>query len=214
MTEVISWNVQGGLGVDGVHSLERLARVVSELGDPDIICLQEISQHMQDVDGGLGIDQIAAFKSLFQSYEPIFGPAVDRAGDEPGRRRRFGNLVLSRLPVLQVFLHPLPQPADPNVRHMPRQATEVVVDTGTRVLRVITTHLEFHSEAQRIAQVSRLRGLHEEIGENVSRPGLDPGDGLYACAPRPQSAVLCGGASSVSPASSASTWAAPPPMYA
>lgn len=192
MTEVITWNVQGGRGVDGLHSLERVARVVSGLGDPDIICLQEISQHMPDVDGGVGIDQIAEFEGLFQSYEPVFGPAVDRAGDEPGRRRRFGNLVLSRLPVLQVFLHPLPQPADPAVEHMPRQATEVVVDTGTGALRVITTHLEFHSETQRIDQVSRLRTLHEESCENASRPGLDPGSGIYASVPRPQSAVFCG----------------------
>lgn len=192
MTEVITWNVQGGRGADGVHSLERIASVVSELGDADVICLQEISQHMPDVDGGLGIDQIAELEGLFQSYEPVFGPAVDRGGDEPGHRRRFGNLVLSRLPVLQVFLHPLPQPADPAVEHLPRQATEVVVDTGAGALRVITTHLEFHSQAQRIAQVCRLRDLHEEVCENASRPGRDPGGGIYAYLPRPQSTVLCG----------------------
>jgi endonuclease/exonuclease/phosphatase family metal-dependent hydrolase len=192
VTEIITWNVQGGRGVDGVHSLERLAGVVSGLGDADIICFQEIAQHMPDVDGGLGIDQIAELEGLFPSHEAVFGAAVDRAANQTGPRRRFGNLVLSRLPVLQVFLHLLPQPADPAVLHMPRQATEVVVDTGTGTLRVVTTHLEFHSEVQRMAQVSRLRALHEEVCANVSRPGRDPGGGVYAPVARPHRAVFCG----------------------
>ena len=192
MTEIISWNVQAGRGVDGVQSLERIARVVLQMGDPDIVCLQELSQYMPDIDGGREIDQIAELQSLFSSYEAAFGPALDRAGGAAGRRRRFGNLILSRLPVLQVFLHALPQPADPTVKHMPRQATEVVIDTDTGPLRVATTHLEFHSESQRLAQVSRLRSVHQEICENALRPASDPGSGIYAAFPRPQSAVFCG----------------------
>ncbi len=66
------------LGVDEVRSLERLARVVSELGDPDIICFQEVSQYMPDMDGGLGINQITGLEGLFQPYESVFGPAVER----------------------------------------------------------------------------------------------------------------------------------------
>ncbi len=110
MTEIITWNVQGGLGADGRHSLERIARIILEMGDPDVICLQEIAQNMPDIDGGRDCDQIAAIGGLLPGYEAVFGPAIDRAGVAPGRRRRFGNLILSRLPVLQVFLHPLPQP--------------------------------------------------------------------------------------------------------
>ena len=192
MIEIITWNVQGGLGADGRHSLERLARIISGLGDADIICLQEIAQYIPEIDGGHECDQIADLGRHFPAYEPVFGPAIDRPGKTPGRRRRFGNLILSRLPVLQIFLHPLPQPADSTIKHMPRQATEIVVDTGAGALRIMTTHLEFHSEAQRIAQVARLRTLHEEVCENSSRPGLDPGEGLYARVPRPPNAIFCG----------------------
>lgn len=192
MIDIITWNVQAGLGVDGVQSLERIARVVLQMGDPDVICLQEVCQYMPDLDGGHDADQIAELQMLFGAYEPVFGPSLDRIGHERGRRQRFGNLILSRLPVLQAFLHSLPQPADPHVRHIPRQATEVVVDAGWGALRIVTTHLEFHSNVQRHAQVMRLRSMHREIDDNVVRPAQDPGSGLYATAPRPLSAVYCG----------------------
>jgi len=37
-----------------------------------------------------------------------------------GSRRQFGNVVFSRLPVLQAFRHLLPFPADPEVPGMQR----------------------------------------------------------------------------------------------
>lgn len=192
MTEIITWNVQAGLGVDGINSLERIARVIQEFGDPDVICLQEISRYMPDNDGGRDIDQVAALTGLFPSHAPAFGPALNLAADTASRRRCFGNLILSRLPVVQIFLHALPQPADPGVKHMPRQATEVIVDGGSRTLRITTTHLEFHSESQRLAQVGALRSVHEEICTNALHPGHDPGAGIYTLRSRPCSAVLCG----------------------
>ena len=67
----------------------------------------------------------------------MFGAAIDRAGAD--KRMRFGNLVLSRLPVLQAFTHPLPQPAAPGVKHMQRQATEIVAETPSGPMRVVTT---------------------------------------------------------------------------
>ena len=192
MIKIITWNIQCGLGTDGLHSLDRIARVINNLGDPDIICLQEVSQHMPDLDGGHDIDQCAELQSLFPSYTPVFGPAVDRVRTEHTQRQALGNLILSRLPVLQIFLHPLPQPADSSVKHMPRQASEIVVDTGASILRVVTTHLEFHSQTQRLAQISRLRDLHLEVCGNVIKPGLNPGHGTYVTKPRPVSTVYCG----------------------
>ena len=192
MIEIITWNVQAGLGVDGEQSLERIAEVVSRMGDPDVICFQEVCQYMPYLDGGHGADQIAELQMLFGAHEPVFGPSVDRIGHEQGCRQRFGNLILSKLPVLQAFCHSLPQPADPDVKHIPRQATEVVVDTKRGPLRIVTTHLEFHSDVQRRAQVTHLRSMHQETWENLLRPAQDPGDGLYAAAPRPLSAIYCG----------------------
>lgn len=191
MTELLSWNIQCGLGVDGRVDLRRIVSVIKEMGDPDVICLQEVSRFMPDLDGA-GADQVEALATGFPGMAPLFGAAIERHAQAGPGRASFGNLILTRLPVLQVFRHPLPQPPDPAVKHMPRQATEAVVETATGPLRVVTTHLEFHSQTQRLAQVTRLRELHAEIDGNERKPGAQPEDGPYAPTPRPVSCAHCG----------------------
>lgn len=189
--QMVSWNVQAGLGVDGAVDFARIASVIAAMGDADVVCLQEVAQHVRGIGGGG--DNVAALCGHFPGWHAVFGPAFDRAPAAPGEpRSRFGNLVLSRLPVLQSFTHPLPQPADPTTKHMPRQATEVVVAADGGPLRILTTHLEFHSEAQRLAQARRLLALHEEVRDAERHPPRAPAAGPYAAAPRPVTTVLCG----------------------
>lgn len=185
MIEILTWNIQCGLGMDGRVDLGRIADVVQAFGSPNVICLQEVCRFMPELDGS-GADQVEILAAAFPGTTPIFGAAIERGGSS------FGNLILSRLPVVQAFRHPLPQPADPQVRHMPRQATEVTVTSARGPLRIVTTHLEFHSERQRQAQMRRLRSLHAEIAENERTPGVTPPDGPYAAIPRPAGCVICG----------------------
>ncbi len=192
MIEIVSWNIPAGLGCDGKVDLDRIAATIRALSDPDLICLQEVARHMPDVDGGAGSDQAAHLSSCFPDHQAAFGPALDREGKTPGTRAQFGNLVLSRVPVLQIFRHLLPQPAAGGVQHMVRQATEVVVALPSGALRVIGTHLEAWVAAQRDAQIGRLRGLQQEVSDNLAEPPLDPGTGPYQAVPRPASAVICG----------------------
>ena len=187
MTVVLTWNIQAGLGCDGVTDLGRIAATI-RARDPDIVCLQEVARNVPEMAGGE--DQVERLAGLFPGHHAVFGAAIDRTGAE--QRMRFGNLVLSRLPVLQVFTHPLPQPAAPGVKHMPRQATEIVAGTPAGPMRVVTTHLEYHSETQRIAQAEFLRRLQAEVEENAAAPGRDTGTGIYALVPRPASALYCG----------------------
>lgn len=193
MIAVLSWNIQCGRGVDGRVSLERIADTIADQGVPEVICLQEVARHDPACDG-VGADQAARLAALFPHHCPVFGAALDRLGDHGGRRQ-FGNLILSALPVVQAFRHPLPQPpdADPAVRHMARQATEVVVAAPSGPLRVVTTHLEYHSAPQRDAQLARLRALHEEVARLEQRPPAPVAPpSPYAPAPRPGDLVLCG----------------------
>lgn len=192
MTAVLSWNIQNGKGTDDEVSLARIADVISNMGDPDIICLQEVSRHLQLFGADTGADQIAELNNLFPGYEIIFGIAIeaDRNGTVP--RWQYGNATLTRLPIASVFTHPLPQPADGNVRQMPRQATEITVVTATGRLRIINTHLEFHSKQQRLAQIARLRGLHQEVADNAKAPPNYDVDGSYQQLHRPESCVICG----------------------
>ena len=78
-----------------------------------MLCLQEIADNYPHprLAGSAGEDQFALLATLLPGYTAIPGVAVDHPG-EGGRRRRFGNMILSRLPVQQVFRHLLPYPAD------------------------------------------------------------------------------------------------------
>ncbi len=192
MTTILTWNIQCGLGCDGEHDLSRIADHIRNMGDPDVICLQEISRFMPELDGGKGEDQVAILSGLFPGYETLFGAAINRSDNHGCNRRQFGNLVLSRLPVLQVFFHPLPQPHDAGIKHMPRQLSEVVVACASGPLRVLTTHLEYHSSVQQLAQVNAIHGLHQQVCDNIRWAGLNPGSGPYNLVARPETTVVCG----------------------
>jgi endonuclease/exonuclease/phosphatase family metal-dependent hydrolase len=183
MTTITTWNIQNGKGCDGRIDVPRIAQVIRKLGQTDVICLQEISRHDPAYAGGA--DQVAELAAQFPGYETIFGPALVRG------KRQYGNLLLSRLPLLQVFNHLLPHPAAGGVKHMQRQAIEAVVETKAGALRVMTTHLEYYSAAHRAAQIERLRAVQSEVADNEARPPK-PGTSPYDVQPRPASLVLCG----------------------
>lgn len=183
MTAILSWNIQCGLGCDGVFDLARIARVAKAMGEADVICMQEVTRNDPAIADGA--DQTAQLAALFPGYQVVFGPGLDRPP------RQFGNLILSRLPVLQVFHHLLPHPAQGGIKHMQRQAIEVVVQTGAGPLRVMTTHLEYYSIAHRAAQIGRLRELQAEVAANEASPPKGASS-PYDAVPRPASLVLCG----------------------
>lgn len=188
MTSILTWNIQCGRGCDGRFDLARIARVAEAMGDSDVLCFQEVARN--DPQYGDGADQLTELQALFPRHQAFFGVALDRAGTGT-QRRQFGNLLLSRLPVLQVFFHLLPHPAEGGIKHMQRQAIEAVVGTPTGPLRVVTTHLEYYSAAHRAAQIERLRALQAEVAGNEARPPK-PAASPYDPVPRPASLVLCG----------------------
>ncbi len=196
MTTILSWNIQAGLGVDGRVDMVRIARTVRALADADVICLQEVegrgSGGPADDAERVREDQFETLRHLFPGHAGVIGTGVERAETGAASMYRFGNMVLSRLPILSVFRHLLPQPATPGTRHMQRQATEVTVRSSGGPLRVVTTHLEYHSPVQRRTQVERLRELHVEVAGQARHSGPAEDTGPYARIARPPSAVFCG----------------------
>lgn len=186
---ILSWNIQFGLGVDGRVDLPRIAATCRALGDADVLCLQEVSIGFGELAPAAAGDQVAELARLFPDHEPVFVPAVDRPG--AGGRRRFGNLILSRAKVLDVVAHALPRPADPAVINMQRHALEATVAAGDGALRIVTTHLEFHSHAQRLAQTARLAALESEWMARARTPS-PAGKGPYGALPPVAGTVLCG----------------------
>ncbi|HSA90620.1 MAG TPA: endonuclease/exonuclease/phosphatase family protein [Burkholderiales bacterium] len=184
---LLSWNVQWCRGMDGRVDPKRIAAEARRLADPDVLCLQEIARNFPEMEGSAGEDQVLELMRALEGYEGFFVPAVDIPGKR--RRRRFGNLVLTRLPVGRVMRHPLPWPAAPAVQTMPRAAVEVVVEPGFGPLRVTTTHLEYYSAQHRGAQIDRLKQIHLEAcapHQHVDEPGS------YESHEGSASAIVCG----------------------
>jgi len=192
MIQILSWNIQNGKGVDGEVSLKRIADVIDAMGPPDVICLQEVSRGLALPGCDGKPDQVAELSALFPGFETIFGAAVDSGAPGGGERWQFGNALLTRLPVLSLLCHILPRPAARGIRHMTRQATETTLAGDSGPLRIVNTHLEYHSLTQRLAQVDRLRDLQREAMEQRSDPPEVRPDGPYSAVPRPVDALLCG----------------------
>ena len=161
--KLITWNAQWSRGVDGRVDPARIVAEAKRLADFDVICLQEVADNFPDprLAGNSDADQFAAFAGLLPGYEAVSGFGADHPG-EGGRRRRFGNMILSRLAVRQVHRYLLPSPVDPGVDGMPRVAVEAVIAVPFGDVRVITTHLEWYSAMQRGAQVDALRAIYAE----------------------------------------------------
>ena len=192
MTSILSWNIQNGIGCDGEISLSRIADVIGKMGEPDVICLQEVSRDLALLDNLEGPDQAVELAELFPDYEVVFGAAIEACDTATGHRWQFGNALLSRAPILSVARHLLPRPAVPDTRYMTRQATEAVVKTPDGELRVINTHLEFHSQVQKFAQIERLREIQTEITAEQSEPRQVDFTGPYQEVSRPLETILCG----------------------
>jgi len=124
---LLSWNVQWCRGLDGNVDPGRIASQVQAMG-VDVACLQEIASNFPELPGSKGEDQPVALWKDLPEYEPIVGWGVD-VPSRTGMRMRFGNMILSRLPVARILRHSLPWPASPDAPSMPRVAVEAALET-------------------------------------------------------------------------------------
>jgi endonuclease/exonuclease/phosphatase family metal-dependent hydrolase len=192
MMNLITWNIQCGRGCDGRVDFKRIVDTALAMADVDVLCFQEVGRDHPGYLGSVGEDQFAALAGLLPGYRRIEGVATDTPGPD-GTRRQFGNVIFSRLPVLQIFPHLLPWPADPRRQGMQRVALEAVLRAKTQLVRVTTTHLEYYSAKQRAAQLEKLRELHAESAahaNDAARP--DTVGEPFEVFTRPVSGILTG----------------------
>jgi endonuclease/exonuclease/phosphatase family metal-dependent hydrolase len=155
----VGYNIQYGKGKDGAFDL---ARVCAALAGADIIALQEVERHWPrsgDVDQPAEIARL-----LGGGYHWVYGPGfdMDANGATPGnRRRQFGNMVLSRLPILSTRHHLLPKMALTGQYSLQRSMIEAVIATPKGgPLRVNSLHLSHVGDGDRAAQVEKLLEVH------------------------------------------------------
>lgn len=119
-----SYNIHSCVGVDRNRDPERVARVIREL-DADVVGLQEVRSDRQ---GGPEAHQ-ADYLARSLGLEAVSGPAVRKS------RGEYGNLLLSRLPILSVAQHDLSVP-----RWEPRAILEAELGSQDSPVRVVVTH--------------------------------------------------------------------------
>lgn len=182
-TEIVSWNIQAAKGVDGVTSSKRIADDIQAFSNADVICLQEVLRTADD-------DQVHDIAGFFPDHEVYFGSAINRA--HPSGRLEFGNMILTRLNVLQAVYHKLPEPAEPEAKNMPRQAIELILQYNGEPLRVVTTHLEYFAFQQRTAQVHYLAQHHLECIQRFRHPSPTGGTEQFESIPETALSIYAG----------------------
>jgi endonuclease/exonuclease/phosphatase family metal-dependent hydrolase len=143
---VASYNVHAGTGTDGRFDLARLTAAIRTL-DADVIGLQEVDVHW---DGRSQWRNLADDLARTLGMSVHFGPIYDLEPPAEGRpRRRYGNAILSRYPILHAYNHEITrlstQVPDPRPEPAPG-LPEVVIDARGTLVHVYSTHLDFRDD--------------------------------------------------------------------
>lgn len=158
--KLVSYNIQYGFGSDGRYDLSRAARIVD---GADIVALQEVERHWQRSNHD---DQPELLSRFLPDYHWVYGPAFDldaserRDGRLVNRRRQFGTMVLSKLPIVWSRLHSLPMRRTLRPLNTRNAALECMIRTPAGPVRVLSLHLAHIAAEERLAQIDYLLAEH------------------------------------------------------
>lgn len=154
----VSYNIHYGIGLDGRYDIDRIADAVREA---DIIALQEVTRH-NPANGGR--DMVAELRAALPGHFAVFGPnfEVDMGsrlveGRAVERFFQFGNMLLSKTPVLVSRNLLLPRRRSLGTINFQRGALEALVDTPLGPVRFYSTHFDHRGPDERLAQARFLR---------------------------------------------------------
>jgi endonuclease/exonuclease/phosphatase family metal-dependent hydrolase len=136
LVRLVTWNIHGGIGLDGQYNAARVIAVLREL-HADVVALQEVA----------ALSLHAGFlKQVSDALDVriVVGRTLTR------RDADYGNALLSRFPVISSASIELSVR-----RHEPRNAIDAKLDVHGSALRVMATHLGLRP-AERREQVQRI----------------------------------------------------------
>ena len=162
---VLCYNIHYGQGMDGKYDIERLAEVINR-SKPDLVALQEVDVGVKR-SGRLHEAQLLG---QLTGLPVRFGPTQHYEGG------LFGNAVLTRFPILDVVIQPLPYTeSTPELTTYPRAAIAVTVQgPDGKPLRFISTHFQHNVPADRVAEAHRINELF--AGDDATMPTILAGD--------------------------------------
>lgn len=162
---VFCYNIHYGQGMDGVYDVDRLAAVINR-SKPDLVALQEVD---------VGVKRSGRVHQA-QRLAELTGMAVRFGPTQHYEGGLFGNAVLTRFPILDVQIHPLPYTdSTPELVTYPRGAIAVTVQTpNDKPLRFISTHFQHNVPEDRAAEATAINSLF--AGKDGSIPTILAGD--------------------------------------
>ncbi len=187
--KIISWNIQSTQGCDAKFDFQRICDTLNAQGNADVICLQEVSRNFEEYGAN---DQLALFQKAFPDFEAVWAPALSLRSQNKCRRE-FGNLTLVRSPLLlNAHLHSLPNPPAQGLMQMPRSLVETRIAYQDKTLSLFNTHLAYHHQAERMAQVQYICQLKAQGMERQRAPSQAEGSGAYHPLQEADDFLLCG----------------------
>ena len=180
--KITTYNIQYGKGKDHKVNIER---IISEIKGADIIALQEVDRFWPRTDYA---DQAKQVASALPDFHWVYGAGVDLHADNfpganKGNRRQFGNMILSRYPIISSRHHLLPKYGSVEALSIQRSALEATISYGNHHFRFYSIHLTHLSPQTRLPQIKRLLEIHRDAiheGSPVSGnlKGFDWADGV------------------------------------
>jgi endonuclease/exonuclease/phosphatase family metal-dependent hydrolase len=127
---VMTYNVHSCMGMDAKLSPQRIARVIAQY-QPDIIALQELDVGRERTNS---VDQAQLIANLLE-MDFHFYPAIHI------EEERYGDAILTRLPMNLIKAGHLPMPKTANKYVEPRGVLWVQVEYQGNIVNVMNTHL-------------------------------------------------------------------------
>lgn len=186
------YNVQYGVGLDGRYDLDRIARAVEAA---DIIALQEVTRNFarngyDDMVAGLEA-RLPRHFSAYHAPVDILLNMEERDGRVIQHRLNFGNMILSRYPILSTRGLMLPRSRTYDRLNLQRSALEAVIAAPGGPIRVYSVHLDHVSPEERMAQIDCLKRWFQAVpAEGVAVTGA--ADFGMADTPAPEDYVALG----------------------
>lgn len=170
--KVVTYNIQYGVGLDKRYDLDR---IVAAIAGADVICLQEVTRACP---WNGSVDMVAGIEAAFGDRHCAFHAPVDvefGSGVENGcmvsRRFQFGNMVISRWPLIALRGHLLPRRQRNERLNLQRGALEALIATPAGLMRFYSVHLDHVDAAERQEQIAALKQIalgYEKSGGALS----------------------------------------------
>ncbi len=152
---VLCYNIHHGEGTDGKVDLPRIAGVIKSVA-PDLVALQEVDSVTARTSR---VDQATELAKL-TGMRAYFGRTIDFQGG------KYGNAILSKLPISQISNFPLPG-------REPRAVLTAEVDFRPSPFVFMSTHFDNAVAANRVISADSINRI---VGRLVAKPAILAGD--------------------------------------